>query len=301
MSHRRGLLLAAAAFTSWGLLSPGNEILLRQMGPFWMQTIRSLLASIVLAAWIGASGMREARQVFRHPRLRTGLFFGTFLSFGLFAMAQDRIPATFATLGFYTSPLWTAALGHRILGERVGPWFIPAMAAMFVGAWMALTGGGAQALPDVLGLVMAVGSGLTWAVFAVMLRQSSAEVAWKPLLLASMAMALPLFIILALVFEPVPDVSGWVAATWQWTVIQVAVPTILAMGLFQVALRYAPAGQVNLLVGLELAGTVFFAWLLLDARFDAVQLAGIVTVLVAVSGYLWQRTSSAPVAAAPPL
>lgn len=291
MSHRKGLLLAAAAFTSWGLLSPGNEILLREYTPMWMQTVRSLLASVFLAAWIGRDGIKEALQVFHHPRLRTGLFFGTFLSFALFALAQDRIPATFATLGFYTSPLWTAALGHRMLGERAGPWFLPAVAAMFVGAWMALTGWGSLPLPDLLGLAMATGSGLTWAVFAVMLRRSSAEVAWRPLLLASMMLALPLFVLLALVFEPLPDPLGWAAITWRWTFIQVAIPTILAMALFQLSLRHAPAGQVNLLVGLELAGTVLFAWLLLDARFDAVQLAGILVVLLAVSGYLWQRTA----------
>ncbi len=294
MSHRKGLLLAAAAFTSWGLLSPGNEILLRQYSPLWMQTIRSLLASAFLAAWIGRDGIQEALQVFRHPRLRTGLFFGTFLSFALFALAQDRIPATFTTLGFYTAPLWTAALGHKMLGERAGPWFLPAVAAMLVGAWLALTGGGSQALPDLLGLAMAVGSGLTWAVFAVMLRRSSAEVQWKPLLLASMLLALPLFVLLALLFEPMIAPATWTTQTWVWTLVQVAIPTLLAMGLFQLSLRHAPAGQVNLLVGLELAGTVFFVWLLLDTSFAPVQLAGLGLVLVAVSLYLWKH--NAPVA-----
>ncbi len=266
-----------------------------------MQTLRGLLASIVLALWIGPQGMRQALRVFHHPRLRTGLFFGTFLSFGLFALAQDRIPATFATLGFYTSPLWTAALGHKMLGERVGPWFLPAVAVMFGGAWMALTGGDVAAMPDALGLAMAVGSGLTWAVFAVMLRKSSAEVEWKPLLLASMALALPFFVALSLAFEPMIQPAAWTTATWTWTFVQVAIPTLLAMALFQLSLRYAPAGQVNLLVGLELAGTVLFAWLLGLAVFNRVQLLGLALVLAAVSGYLWQRTRSKPIPPTPPM
>ena len=40
MSERRGLALGAAAYLAWGLLSPGNEILLRQLDPLWMQTLR---------------------------------------------------------------------------------------------------------------------------------------------------------------------------------------------------------------------------------------------------------------------
>ncbi len=286
-------MLGAAAYTCWGLLSPGNEILLRQLDPLWMQAIRSVLASALLIAWVGRDGLAAALRVFHHPRLRLALFFGTFVSFALFALAQDRIPATFATLGFYTSPLWTALLA-RGLGERLGPWFAPATGVMLVGAWLALTDAGAVAAPDPWGLAMAVGAGATWAVFAVLLRRSSADVEWKPLLLASMMLATPLFIVIALVAEPLPVVAAFTVQTWVWTVIQVVVPSILAMGLFQNALRHAPAGQVNLLVGFELAGTVVFAALLLGARFTLLQLLGVALVLLSVTFYLERAPGSDP-------
>ncbi len=292
MDRRRGILLAAAGFTCWGLLSPGNEILLRQYDPLWMQVVRSVLASTVLIAWVGMDGLRDALRVFRHRRLRLALFWGTFISFALFALAQDRIPATFATLGFYTSPLWTAVFG-RFFGERLGPWFAPSILAMLFGAWLALTDAG-TAWPDWLGMAMAVGAGATWAVFAVLLRRSSADVEWKPLLLASMLLATPLFIVLALVFEPWPAWGDFTQETWFWTGVQVAIPTLLAMGLFQNALRYAPASQVNLLVGCELAGTVVFAYLLLGARFTGLQLMGVLLVLLSVTFYLAKAPHEAP-------
>jgi DME family drug/metabolite transporter len=293
VSTRRGLLFAAAGYASWGLLSPGNEILLVQQTPMWMQFIRSLIASIVLVAWLGVPGIKAAWKALHHRRLRIGLFMGTFLSFALFALSQDRLPATFATLGFYTAPLWTALLGRMWLGEQVGKWYLPAVAFMGLGAWLALTGGGALPWPDGIGLAMAIGAGLTWAVFSVMLRRSSADVEWRALLLASMMLALPLFAVLAVVFEPTPILANWDALTWRWTFIQVAIPTLLAMGLFQLALRHADASKVNLLVGLELAGTVVFARILLGDQFTGLQLLGIVVALAAVSAYLWQTSRPA--------
>lgn len=283
----RGLLLAATAYLCWGLLSPGNEILLREVTPLWIQAIRSVLAATILALWLGPRGIRGAWAALQHPRLRAGLFYGTFVSFMLFILAQDRIPATYATLGFYTAPLWTAVFARLWIQERVGPWFLPAVAAMGFGAWATLTDAGTMPWPDPWGVTLAVGAGATWAMFSVYLRRSSADVPWKDLLLASMLMGVPLFLLVAGIFEPLPTPGAWSGETWLWTGIQVAIPTLLAMGLFQLALRHADAGQVNILVGVELAGTVLFAWLLLEARFSLLQLSGLGLVLVAVSGYLW--------------
>lgn len=289
-SEARGLLRAAAAYTCWGLLSPGNEILLRQYTPMWMQAIRTGLATLVLLAWLGRPGLHRAAAVLRQPGILGALVLGTFASFALFTLAQTRIPATFTTLGFYTSPLWTAVLGRAVLGERVGWLFGPAAAGLLVGGYTALTGWGTLPPPDALGLGLAVASGLTWGAYAVLLRRRSARVAWPDLLLASTLLATPLFLVAAVASEPLPDLAAFTRTTWTWTLIQVAVPTLLSLALFQSALGHAPAGHVNLLVGLELAATVFFAWWLLDARFSLLQLGGLALVLLSVSGYLWQRT-----------
>lgn len=290
---RRGIAFGIAAFSAWGLLSPGNEILLRQFTPMWMQVARAGVATVIVLAFAGKGSLGRAVDVLRDPKMLQALVWGTFVSFALFAYSQTRVEATFTTLGFYTSPLWTAMLGRALLGERMGRVFLPAVALLLVGGYLALTGGGALPNPDPLGILLAIGAGATWGVYAVLFRRHSGNTDWKDLLLASMVLGLLGFTAVAAVTEPLPDVAAFTGTTWLWTVIQAAIPTILALALFQSALRLAPAGQVNILVGFELGATVFFAWLLLDDSFTVTQLIGLGLALAAVTGYLWLRSDDA--------
>ena len=289
MDTRRGVAFAIAAFTAWGLLSPGNEILLRQVTPLWLQASRALLATVLLLVWWGPERLRGGWNVLRQGNMFRALLLGTFLSFGLFVFAQTRIPAAYTTLGFYTAPLWTAILARPLLGERVGWSFGPAVGLLLLGGWMALTGAGDVPPPDLFGMALAIGSGAAWGAYAVLLRRDAEDIGWRELLVASMVLGVIGFTAAALLFEPLPDITAWTDTTWTWTVIQAVIPTVLALGLFQRALRLAPAGTVNILVAFELAATVFFVWLLLDFTFGPAELAGVALCLVAVSGYLWLR------------
>lgn len=281
----RGLLLAAAAFLAWGLLSPGNEILLRHMGPLWMQASRALVALAALLVWPGPRRVAAGIRLLRDPRAALALSMGTVVSFTFFSYAQTRIPATFTTLGFYTAPLWTALWAVPLLGERPGRWFLPAAAILLLGGALALDVTGVP--PDALGMLLAVGSGVAWGLYAVMLRRHLPRADGREMLAGSIALAAAAFPVLALNLEPMPAWSALPAEAWRWTLIQVAVPTLLAIGLFQAALQRAPAADVNMLVGLELLATIAWASLLLDARLTALQWTGMAVVLAAVTGYLW--------------
>lgn len=289
MNQRKGLLLAVAAFSCWGLLSPGNEILLREWTPMWMQVFRGGVAMVLLGIALGRKGLDGVIDIMRQPALLSALIWGTLLSFGFFVMAQTRIEATFATLGFYISPVWAALLGRFMLGERMGWSFAPAVAVMLGGGYLALTGGGTLPAPDFLGILFALAAGATWAVYAVLLRRESPDVNGWHLLYASTVVGTVGFLIAAATTEPVPNLAIVTGHSWFWMAIQIAIPTLLALGLFQAALRHAPAGQVTILVGFELGATVLFAWWLLDATFSAIQLVGLALVLVSVSVYLIGR------------
>lgn len=291
-SVRKGLLLAAAGFTCWGLLSPGNAILLEQYPPMWMQMVRGGLAAVIMAAVIGRPGLHRAAVLVKRPEIAMTLLVGTFLSFGLFILSQTRIEAAFTTLGFYASPLWTAVLARFMLGERMGWAFVPTVLALLGGGYLALTGGGALPAPDALGLILAVASGATWGLYTVLLRKHAPSIPWKDLLLASLILGTIGFALVAAVTEPFPDITSFTAKTWLWTGIQVLVPTLAALAFFQTALQLAPAGRVSIMVGFELAATILFVWWLLGASFSAVQLGGVALVLLAVTGYLWHRDRS---------
>lgn len=287
MSQKQGLALAAAAYAGWGLLSPGNKILLDHFDPFWLQTIRAI-GSLAVVMLIAGPAIKKLPELLSRKELVLLSIAGNLVSFGLFISSLPFLDATYSTLGFLTAPLWTALLAKWKLGERMGKWFFPAAAGLFVGCWLTIGGGGEFTW---FGMLLAVGSGAAWAVYSVQLRIHAPGVGLTDLMLVSTATSFIGFSILALVFESPPNIALVPTAGWVWTVIQIAIPTTGSLYLFNAALQRAPAGQVNMLVGMELAATVFFAWILLGDTFDFVQLGGLLLVLLSVSGYLWSRAN----------
>ncbi|MEA3190698.1 MAG: hypothetical protein QOD77_1280 [Thermoplasmata archaeon] len=290
-----GILLAFAAYASWGLLSPVGKHLLATEAPMGLNALRFTLAALLVLAAIGPEAVRASFALLRDRRLWWANLLAN-VSLTLFLYSLQLLPlATYATLGFFTAPLWTAALAHRFLGERAGPWFLPACGAMMAGGWLALFGlAGPPAGFDVLGMALAVASGLLWAVYSVELRKAAPSIPLRPLMGASFVMAALYFVALALVVEGPPNLLHRDTATWAWLALYVAVPTLASFVLFNAALQRAGAGPVNLLVGAELAFTALFAWLLFGDALGLAQAAGLVLVLGSVTAYLFSRSAPEP-------
>ncbi|MGB1697414.1 MAG: DMT family transporter [Thermoplasmatota archaeon] len=288
MTQKQGLLLAAAAYAGWGLLSPGNKILLDYLDPFWLQSLRAA-GSFAIVALIAGPQVKALPRLLANRHLVLLSLAGNVVSFGLFISSLQFLDATYTTLGFLTAPLWTALLARVKLGEEMGPWFLPAVAGLLLGAWLAIDGGGQF---TVIGMLLAVGAGAAWAVYSVQLRIHAPGIGLTQLMLVSMAVSFLGFSLLAMLFEAPPNLSSLNVEAWVWTFIQIAIPTILSLYLFNAALQRAPAGKVNMLVGMELAATVFFAWILLGDTFSALQLAGLVLVLASITGYLASSAKS---------
>lgn len=297
-----GLLLGVLAYLAWGLLSPGNEIVLREVGPLWMQAVRmgaGLLVLGAVAAWRAPDAFGAAARMLRSRGFLLALLLGQGLAFTFFVYAQTRVPAAFTTLGFYTAPVWTALLARVVLAERLGRAFWPALAVLLVGGWLALAGGFRVPALDRWGILLAVASGAAWAGYTVLLRRHAPAAGLMAVLLATFAFAALYYLLGAVVFEPMPAWSSLAARTWTWSAIQLVVPTLAALVFFNAAVQRAPASAVNLLVGLELVGTMFFAAWLLGARFSGVQVLGVGLTLAAVTGYLAWQARRAPDAPAP--
>jgi drug/metabolite transporter (DMT)-like permease len=204
--------------------------------------------------------------------------------------------ATPATLGFYTAPLWTAALAHFILRERVGLWFLPASAGLLIGGYLTLFGWRTPPTDySVLGLALAIGSGLVWAIYSVALRKSAPGLPLKPFMGACFILGAVWFAVLALVLEGPPAVLHQTTGSWLRMAVYVAIPTLASFILFNAAMQRAPASTVNLLVGAELGFTAIFAYLLNHDPFTAAQVGGLALVLVSVTFYLWIQGRRAPI------
>lgn len=296
-----GLLFAFLGYGLWGLLSPLLKLLLVDFTPLWLNALRTLVSALLLMALIGPRRSLAGWRLLAHKDVLAIGLTGGGLTFLLFQLSLVHQGATYTTLGFYTSPVWTAILARMVLGERMGRSFPPTLIALAAGAWLALFGLGGEAAggPHPAGMALAVASGMGWAVYAILLRRAG-PVPLRPLVLASFLVAAAFFLVLALLFEPLPDLQAVPAASWGWFAVLVAGPSIASVLLFSAALQRAPAGLVNVLVGVELAGTVLFAALLLGERHDAVRLLGIGCVLVAVSAYVWLRSRPRRAPVAPP-
>lgn len=286
-----GLWLGAAAYASWGLLSPVNKRLLDDFEPMGLNAVRFLFAMVAILPWLGWSGLRESIRLMRNRQVVAANVLAN-LSLALFAYSLVRLEPTYSTLGFYTAPLWTAALAHVRLGERVGPWFVPAAIGLLGGGYLALFGFDATAEGlDAIGMALAIGSGVAWAFYAVHLRRHATSIPLKPLMGVSYLVGFVFYAALALLVEPTPSLVGLSQATWGWIAVMVALPTLAAFILFNAAVQRSPASQVNILIALELAFTVAFAWLLFGEDFTVVQLLGLLVALASVSGYLWLHES----------
>lgn len=296
-----GILLAFLAFASWGLLSPVSKRLLDDFEPMGVNAVRFALATVAILPWLGRAGMRASlRTLARREVLWFNLLANGSLTLFLYSLVV--LEPTFSTLGFYSAPLWTAALAAVVLKERVGPWFAPAAVGLLAGGYLALFGPHAPGPGFALGgMALAVGSAIVWAWYTVDLRRHAPGIPLKPLMGASFLFGTVYYGILALVLEGPPAVLHQDAATWGWVAVHVAFPTLAAFILFNAALQRAPAGPVNILVAAELAFTVLFAWLLFGEDFSLWQLGGLALALASVSGYLWTqwRSDSRPVEGGP--
>lgn len=286
---RTGFILGFLAFASWGLLSPLGKRLLDDFEPLGLNAVRFLLATIVILPFLGPAGIRESlRTLARREVLWFNLLANVSLT--LFLYSLTRLEPTYATLGFYSAPLWTAALAHFSLGERMGRWFGPAVVGLFAGGYLALFGFAAPGDGfETFGMGLALASAVVWAFYTVSLRRHAPGIALRPLMGASFIFGLLYYYPLALVFEGPPALLHQSTATWGWMALNVLFPTLAAFILFNAALQRAPAGAVNILVAAELGFTALFAWLLFDDTFTAAQVGGLAFALVSVSVYLWVR------------
>ncbi|HUR26458.1 MAG TPA: DMT family transporter, partial [Candidatus Thermoplasmatota archaeon] len=275
---------------SWGLLSPVGKHLL-DMGayhPLGLNFVRFALATLPILLFLGPANVRASVRLAARPAiLGPNVLANLSLTLFLYSLTMLAEP-TQATLGFYTAPLFTAALASVALKERVGPWFAPAVVLLLAGGYLTLFG---LATPGdgfaFSGMALALGSAVVWAWYTVDLRRHAPSIPLKPLMGASFLFGTLYYYALAVALEGWPRLIGRETATYGWLAVQVAFPTLAAFILFNAALQRAPASQVNILIAAELAFTVVFSALLFGETYTAWQLAGLGITVAAVSGYLW--------------
>ena len=222
-----------------------------------------------------------------------GLMLATFNATWTLSVALNG--AAVATVLVYCSAGFTALLGWRLLGERLGWGKLLAVALSLGGC--ALVSGALDPRAwraNLLGILTGVLSGLGYAGYSLMGR-TAARRGLNPwaTVLATFGFASVFLLAVNLVSGGVvpgaaahPAELLWLGKAWGgWLVLFLlaAGPTVAGFGLYNVSLSYLPSSIANLVVSVEPALTAATAYVLFGERLTATQFAGSAMILGAVA------------------
>ncbi|WP_266183585.1 DMT family transporter [Dyella humicola] len=288
--HPRGAVLALlATILIWAYSWIVMKQVLQHAGPFDFAALRYVLGALLLFGALLATG-----QSLRPPPLLPTALIGlcqtaAFQGLGQWALVNGG--AGRIALLAYTMPFWAVLLAWVILHERLTPrrWLGLGLAAIglvcIIEPWHGMGNTGST--------LLAIGAGMAWAMGTVLSKRVFLHHAPTPLNLTAWQM---LFGSIALVIVTlcVPQRS----IDWSWGFIgglaySVVMASSLAWGLWLVVLQRLPTAVASLAsLGVPIV-SVLLAWAILHERPSAMEVVGIVFVLlglVAVSGLRLRRS-----------
>jgi drug/metabolite transporter (DMT)-like permease len=261
---------------------------------FW----RDAFVFVALATVFALTGRARLRMDRSHLRFLVLYGFVLAIFNSLWTVSVAFNGAGVSTVLAYSSAAFTAVLGWRLFGERLGP--VKVLAVLFSILGCAFVSGALDRsawLVNPLGIITGLLSGMAFAAYSLMGKASSERGInpWTTLLYT--------FGFAALFLLATNLLPGWLPGAGKppslfwlggalagWAVLAVLAigPTIGGYGLYTVSLTYLPASVANLIATLEPAMTALLAYLFLSERFTNPQLLGSFMIL---SGVILLRIS----------
>jgi drug/metabolite transporter (DMT)-like permease len=202
------ILLLAALSLFWGLNWPGIKIIVSELSVWWFRGSCLVVGGSLLLSFSVLSGNRWK---LRKSELGPVAFCGTFAILGWMvfsAYGVSLMPAGRASIIAFTMPLWATIIAFFMLGERVST-------SKVIGLVLGLIGLAILIGPDLMilqrapiGALFMLMAAITWAFGTVLFKKMTWEI--TPLTNISWQLlfsAIPVMIV-AIVTEPMPDVSS---------------------------------------------------------------------------------------------
>ena len=233
-AHRRSVVLLVIAALCWSLAG----VLFKYVD--WPGLAAASARGLIAAVFLAAAGWRQLRFTW------SGLQIGAAIAYAactvLFTLANKLTTAANAILLQYTAPVWVALLGAWLLGERAtrADWLTIAAA---LGGLALFFYEGLQ-LQNLAGILVALASGVGFAVMTVLMRKQKDTSAVESIILGNLlgfAIGLP-----ALLSAPPLPASGWIALALLG-VVQLGVAYLL----YAYAIRHVTALEAVLIPVLE--------------------------------------------------
>jgi len=264
--HTAGSLIVAASALSWGVIG----VIVRElpMPPLTIVGYRVLLSALSVALILVALRRWELLRPPPWPVLALGALLAA--HWGLYFAAIKQTSVASAVLITYAGPIVIALIAPLLIGERVPPVTIVALAVSAAGITLiSLSGGSGNAAVRPTGVALAVGAAISMAVLIVLLKRFTAQVDPMRVVVyldgTATALLWP-----ALVF-PHYRLSG---ASVVYLVLLGVVLTGLTGILYVLALRWVAATTVGVLSYLEPVSAVILAAVLLSQRLTTAVLVG---------------------------
>jgi drug/metabolite transporter (DMT)-like permease len=259
-----GIAAGLAAASIWGVMYVVTKVVLEVIPPFSLLTLRLLLGIACLAIPVAfRGGLRLSR-----PQLLRVLLIGLVgygLSLGLQFIGTSLSTAADASLLTSSTPAFMVAFAALILRERPTRRGLVGLALATIGVLVVLDPRAAQLGGDrMAGDLALIGAALTWALYSVLIRRVSRDLATLPVSLVCFVGGLPLSLALAAGEWPTIDLGAVTPAVVSGVLFVGVVSTAVAMYLWNKSLALLDAG---------LAGLMIFAQPVVGAALGAVLLS----------------------------
>ncbi|HTV98072.1 MAG TPA: EamA family transporter [Steroidobacteraceae bacterium] len=276
-------LCLGTIYLVWGSSFLFSKIAVNNLPIALFSAIRFLTAGVLLALLAHfAAGHAFPRRVLEWRHVSIAGFFMVFASNGLNVWAIDYIPTNLSALLNGTSAFWIAGLG--VFGRRGHPlnrWALLGMAIGFAGTALMLIPRGGLHTSSVLAEAGALIACCAWALGTLYYRSIDTRLSSLMFMSLQMCMGGAMLLAVALVHG---DPARWTCNA----------PGLLALGyltFFSSCLAYTAYGWLSLNAAPALIGTygyvnpaiaAYLGWQFLDEHLTDVQLAGMVTIILAV-------------------
>lgn len=283
LSSTRTIAIAEAILATfiWASSFIFVKLLLPDIGPLLIAGLRYFLAFLILSPLI----LRQERKL---ASIRPKLW-GQFAIIGVSAYsigngalfwALQYLDATTVSFMMSVSPLLIMFAGMVILREFPSRWQIGGVVVSLIGGVLFFSPGLTSEEP--LGLAIAMLGLLGFTAFGIQGRAiaRSREVSTLDLTGFPLALGGGVLLIIGLMVEsrPVLSLNGWFIIAWL-----AIVNTAFAYFLYNHALKTITALEMNVLLNLSPLGTALLAWLILGETLSAIQILGVLIVIVGVT------------------
>jgi drug/metabolite transporter (DMT)-like permease len=248
--NRKGVLYAVITASLWGFMAIVLKVITYELSPLTVVWFRFFLAFVALSIWTGMFHPRDF-SIFRRPPFLlflAALFLG--MNYTGFITGIRYISPSSSQVFIQVAPVSFALSGIVIFREQVnwkhilGFIFVLAGIGLFYSEQIRELAGSGEHFTR--GMMLVLGGGLSWAVFATL---------QKALIQRIRPNQLNLFIFgfCALVLFPFvrfPDLFHMPSANW-YILIYLGLNTVLAYGSLALAIKYTEATRVSVIITLN--------------------------------------------------